>query len=415
MLICRKIQYRKVVQCLALLAETVLLLASCDAGGDVVAVGESPGSMTVALHLSTGDTGITRAPELSNDDNTVAENRIDIEGDDYRILIFRHTTADDGSKNMVFYERFMPLLVERTDNTKERQYMLQGVVSVTPELKSGQLAQETFSIMVLANWQSFGADYDDISLEAGKTTVADVVELARQEPFIMPTATWRPYEDGNKGIPMCGVKEFVLTDADIKQGATLNIVDPIMMLRAVAKIEIIDNLYEGNRDVGCGVRGAWVSRYNKTGTLICDMAENPDWHVETTQVIKPTLPAAPPEQGGDLEMSHTGNGDEGHPIYEVYVPEFDMNGLIPGDVRRPAIKLQIKKPGKETDLLGYIVDIADYATGTPGVTDDYRYLLRNHIYRFELVGSPENPERQLTINYTVCPWDVRTAGDIRFE
>jgi len=416
---------------LALLAGLMPVLVSCDAGSDVVVRNDSDAGMIVTMHLCTGDImGSTRAPELSNDDNSVEENRIDIEGNDYCILIFRRQTTADGTEGMVFQERFVPLSVQTIEGSKERLYALQGVVSVASGLKTGTVAQENMAIMVLANWRSFGCEYDDILTVSGVTTIDDVVGQARNKPFRLPTdkspaketlQTWQPYVSGHKGIPMCGVKEFEMTSAAVRAGGEISIDEPVMLLRAVAKIEIIDNLYEGKRDGVCGVKVAAVSRYNKTGTLICDMKRNPEWHVEEVQVTTPTLPLPRDEmeQGSDLGMLPAGNDGEGRPVYAAYVPEFDMRGLEPGDVLRPAIKLQIRKPGRDTELLGYIVDIADYGGGTtPTVMDNdpnYSYLLRNHIYRFELVGSPDNPERRLVINYTVCPWDVRTAGDIRFE
>lgn len=425
MRICKELWNRNVLHRLVLLAGAIWLLASCDASNDAVLQDEpdeTHNTVTVSLHFTADYTGsVTRAPELSNDDNTNEENRIDIEGEDYYILIFKETTAADGTTKMVFQERFVPLMVNVVANTeeKERLYTLQGLLPVSSELKTGEVAQEKLAIMVLANWHSFGSDYDGLSLVVGETTLTNVVEQSRHIPYMLPSAPWQPYKNGERGIPMCGVKKFEIKTTDIQPGAVLNIADkddPVMMLRAVAKIEIIDNLYEGQRDSECGVKVASVSRYNKTGTLICDMKENPNWYVETEQVRTPTLPYVTPEQGSELEMFPAGNNEDGKPVYAAYVPEFDMSELKPGDVLRPAIKLQIKKPGKDTELLGYIVDIADYADKTtPKVTEHYYYLLRNHIYRFELTGSPENPKRKLTINYTVCPWDKRTAGDIRFE
>ena len=73
---------------LALLAGLMPVLVSCDAGSDVVVRNDSDAGMIVTMHLCTGDImGNTRAPELSNDDNSVEENSIDIEGNDYCIPI----------------------------------------------------------------------------------------------------------------------------------------------------------------------------------------------------------------------------------------------------------------------------------------------------------------------------------------
>ena len=420
--------YKDVVCRLMLMAAVALSLVSCDAGNDGVAGngshdGTEYADVPVTLNITAGYAGegsVTRAPELSNDDDTDEENRINIEDEDYSILIFKETATAGGTADMVFAERFVPLAVTKVDNTKERLYTLQGMISVSAALKENPAAQDKYTIMILANWRSFGYEYDNLSLEKDVTTVGDVVEQARQKPYTLPAAPWQPYKNGRKGIPMCGVKEFTLTGSDIKSGTELEIsteTDPIMMLRAVAKIEIIDNLYEGKRDADCGVKVASVSRYNKTGTLICDLKNNPSWYVEDHQVDTPTLPAVTPNQAADLEMLPAGTDDAGRPVWAAYVPEFDMSKLMtPGDVLRPAVKLQIRKPGSDPTLLGYIVDMADYGGGsTPVITNEYRYILRNHIYRFELTGSPDNPNRNIIINYTVCPWDERTAGDITFE
>lgn len=419
--------YKDVGCRLMLMAAVALSLVSCGAGSDTVADdGPHDGTYTdvpVTLNITAGYAAegcSTRAPELSNDEDTNEENRINIEEEDYSILIFKETATAGGTTDMVFAERFLPLAVTKADNNKERLYTLQGVLSVSSALKENPAAQDKYAIMILANWRSFGYEYDNLLLEKGVTTVADVVEQARQKPYTLPAAPWQPYKDGHKGIPMCGVREFTLTGSAITAGTELEIAtvdDPIMMLRAVAKIEIIDNLYAGKRDANCGVKVASVSRYNKTGTLICDLKNNPSWYVEDKQVDTPTLPAVTPEQAADLEMLPVGTDEEGRSVWAAYVPEFDMSKLMtPGDVLRPAVKLQIKKPGSDPTLLGYIVDMADYGGGsTPVITDHYKYILRNHIYRFELTGSPDNPNKNITINYTVCPWDERTAGDITFE
>lgn len=173
---------------LALLAGLMPVLVSCDAGSDVVVRNDSDAGMIVTMHLCTGDImGSTRAPELSNDDNSVEENRIDIEGNDYCILIFRRQTTADGTEGMVFQERFVPLSVQTIEGSKERLYALQGVVSVASGLKTGTVAQENMAIMVLANWRSFGCEYDDILTVSGVTTIDDVVGQARNKPFRLPT------------------------------------------------------------------------------------------------------------------------------------------------------------------------------------------------------------------------------------
>mgnify|MGYP000806795513 FL=1 len=103
--------YKDVVCRLMLMAAVALSLVSCDAGNDGVSGnGSHDGTeytdVPVTLNITAGYAGegsATRAPKLSNDEDTDEENRINIEDEDYSILIFKETATAGGTTDTVSY------------------------------------------------------------------------------------------------------------------------------------------------------------------------------------------------------------------------------------------------------------------------------------------------------------------------
>lgn len=60
----------------------------------------------------------------------------------------------------------------------------------------------------------------------------------------------------------------------------------------------------------------------------------------------------------------------------------------------------------------YQVDFCNYSNGIPTDANGYDYILRNHIYRFNVRMNPQLSGLQ--VDYTVCPWDEKST-DITFK
>ena len=60
----------------------------------------------------------------------------------------------------------------------------------------------------------------------------------------------------------------------------------------------------------------------------------------------------------------------------------------------------------------YQVDFCNYKDGIPTDAEGYDYILRNHIYRFNVRMNPQLSGLQ--VDYTVCPWDEKST-DITFK
>lgn len=189
--------------------------------------------------------------------------------------------------------------------------------------------------------------------------------------------------------------------ADDKNRYDLNLGE-IKMLRAVAKIEIVDCLPEGV-EIAPNVT---LSAYNTIGCLIPDATNNPNWNVEETQVTSPTLPDDV-KTAADLNFfteSKTIGGKECK-VYSAYVTEAKLTA------NRPHINLTVKdSDGQGTSSKDYQMAVDSYPDGQ--ATQGLAALLRNHIYRYEIKSASSN---SLTVNYTICPMGSGTADIPAFE
>lgn len=383
----------------------------CGCSDDVAPV-DSPvdKGADIVLTLYTADSSSrlsSRAPGDPLQAATIAENRIDIDGGDYRVLVF----GKDGR----LLERIIPtdaITVEKNDYSV---YSIEGHITQTAFMGNADGSYE-FQIMVLANWQSLGgADcYDKFALTPGKTFIDDVVALAREYCWsLSPKTGWRPFNDDNKGIPMFGLGSIAVTADQVSASRPDNPikVGEISLLRAMAKIEIVDNIAQDYYDSRPEITASSIAGHLSTGTLVPDLDANPGWNVENTQVGSPTEPADPVKATAPLQFFSAGKTDDGHPVYAAYVAEQDLKRL--SATSRPAVSVTVKIDGKESE---YTLPLSEYKDGKPSTP--LESILRNHIYRFEIVKVTQSEpaeEGSLTIFWTVCPMDDVPEIEIPFS
>lgn len=348
----------------------------------------------IVLTLYTADSSSrlsSRAPGDPLQAATIAENRIDIDGGDYRVLVF----GKDGR----LLERIIPTDAITVVKDDYSVYSIEGRITQTAFMGNADGSYE-FQIMVLANWQSLGgADcYDKFGFTPGKTFIDDVVALAREYCWsLSPKTGWRPFNDGNKGIPMFGLGSIAVTADQVSASRPDNPikVGEISLLRAMAKIEIVDNIAQDYYDSRPEITASSIAGHLSTGTLVPDLDANPGWNIENTQVVSPTEPADPVKATAPLRFFSAGKTDDGHPVYAAYVAEQDLKRL--SATSRPAVSVTIKIEG---DLNNYNVQLSKYENGD--ASTPFESILRNHIYRFEIVRVSYPPK--VEIYYTVCPW-----------
>lgn len=346
--------------------------------------------LNLRVVTSKAATRMALSEEHKTEPATPAEDYIDIAGQDFLVLVF------DGYGRLI--QRFEP----SSTVIKQGQgatYELSGVL--------GETSANEIQVAVIANCNSMGAGnaYDRFVL--GNTFLSEMYGDGTKWNFSLPNPEggWQPDIDTKKTIPMYGCSEAkplraATQSADDENRYDLNLGE-IKMLRAVAKIEIVDCLPEGV-EIAPNVT---LSAYNTQGRLIPDATANPDWNVEGTQVILPTLPDNV-QTAADLMFFTESKtiGDMPRTVYSAYVTEADLAA------NRPHINLTVKdSDGQGTSSKDYQMAVDSYPISP---TQGLAALLRNHIYRYEIKSASSN---SLTVNYTICPMGSGTADIPAFE
>ena len=348
--------------------------------------------LNLRVVTSKAATRMTRAAGHDTEEATQAEDYIDIAGQDFLVLVF------DGYGRLI--QRFEP----SSTVIKQGQgaaYELSGVL--------GETSANEIQVAVVANCNSMGAGdaYDRFVL--GNTFLSEMYGDGTKWNFTLPhpDGGWQPSIEAKRTIPMYGCSDAkplgaATQSADDKNRYDLNLGE-IKMLRAVAKIEIVDCLPEGV-EIAPNVS---LSAYNTQGRLIPDATKNPDWNKEGTQVISPTLPEGVTTDA-DLNFfteseSMTIGGKECK-VYSAYVTEAKLTA------NRPHINLTVKdSDGQGTSSKDYQMAVDSYPISP---TQGLAVLLRNHIYRYEIKSASSN---SLTVSYTICPMGSDTADIPAFE
>ena len=311
-------------------------------------------------------------------------------------------------------------------------------------IKSGQPTVD-FYIMVIANSKSL--DGQEIAYTPGRTTIADIINQGRTfrrppEGFYNDTGFhgWAPSLNisDNRMIPMTGIQKFTVSTADLATstydtpvslspgmtgGIPVQTPKDIDMLRALAKIEVIDKIdlpdgYDPTIDRIEIEKVELVGLYN-TGRLL------PDWpDYVTEQVTTPTLPAANQylEPLAYSEQYTVNNGDkivffdldpyssehfhQNYPVFSGYTTEYSLNSI--GNKVKPYIVVTLVNKNDNTQTSYYKeLKLSKYEDGKPN-GDGIEFMLRNHIYRYVITGV-ESDTQLLQVGYSICDWSDYTV------
>ena len=262
-----------------------LVLGACNSIMDDEVCADQPSTTATPVQIGfTLTTGEVSSRAEGTDEGTGYENYIDVEGKDFRILLF--------DANNTYLTTFEPTSIRPADNSQYPQtYYVEGELDQT---------YSNFKLVVLANW----GDAYPTNLEVGTTKIEDVCTSTFSH-----TAPFTPSE--TQKIPMYGVKTCNTT----LRPDLLTDLGQVDLLRAMAKIEVT-----------CSADGFKLSevklhRYNTKGycapTGVYDDTKT-DWGYDnntacTHQIHIPT----DTEKESDLPFTKTENG------FIAYVPEFD--------------------------------------------------------------------------------------------
>lgn len=400
-----------------------------------------------------GRSAVSRADECDHPEEagTAAENYIDT--DDMQFFLF------DADRKLL--RTFRPEITGKDDQLYT-WYTLKAMFNepyFDAAVKSGQ-ENVSFYILVTANTSGLGGQY--FGVVPGVTTIDDMAQQLRtfncpprrdqDQNYIL----WHPDIDKGDFIPMSGLQKFTVSTAHL---VTSSYEEPVRlydapyskdipMLRAMAKIEVIDHLEfaEGEKyDANISrmmIEKVELCGFNSTGTILPWMGTTsgnteynlPQWTDVSMDVRFPTIPGGNPYivpnpfttdgyakvPNSNIIMFYGPNtasaatGAEGFPIFTAYIPEYSLQAI--GGSEKPYIvvtltnskgNIQGESPIKQLKLVSY-------KDGAPQDNQPIEEMLRNHIYRYQ-VNSADNPENIISVGYTVCPWYEPTVDIPSFD
>lgn len=374
---------------------TAMSLVSC-INDDIPEPADADREYGICLSLVTATPSGSRAAGITEETGSADENRIDIAGGDFRILLF--AGYDDNARFIAAPDFNVEIKTE--DYT---EYMVWTKLPATFFESNGIDPDnlQDYQLMVLANWESLGASYRN--MVPGETTVGDVKSYSGRFIRGFNPEGWRPFENGSKGIPMYGLLKFRKRKPDLglnigADGTFVPNVNTLYLLRALAKLEIIDRTAEvidnPDKELNPWVESTSVSSYNSNGVAI------PLQFVNGQQVNVPTIPA----DNGNRSIAY--NLRKNDKVFSAYVTEQTLQNLY--------FNFKVKK--KKRGWLGNIVEeertIRKNVGDMISQTGYDKAFLRNHIYRIYVTL---DINANISLKYVVCPWVEKTAGDITFD
>lgn len=349
----------------------------------------------ICLSLITASESRSRATGITDEVGSANENRIDIAGGDFRVLLF--AGSDDNAKLVAMPE--FNIRIAADDYT---EYMVWTKLPASFFRNNGINPDQTqdYQLMVIANWESLGASYP--GLVAGTTTVSDVKTHSGRLMSGLSPSTWRPFEGSNKGIPMYGLLKFSKRQSDMamnigNDGEFTPNVNKLYLLRALAKIEITDNTKElhggeyADENEIPWIEGVKLSSYNANGDAV------PSAFVNGSQVTAPTLP----DNLGNTANLALANGSDKK--YSAYLMEQSMQDL----------KVTFTAKRKVRDGETYKVEEKTFERNLSDIITQEGYkeaVLRNHIYRISVAV-----DHNLDVVIKVIPQTWEKAFDNNFN
>lgn len=358
----------------------------------------------ICLSLITATPSASRATEITEEIGSDNENKIDIAGGDFRVLLF--AGSDDNAKLVAAPD--FNVEIKADDYT---EYMVWAKLPDTFFESNGINPDklQVYQLMVLANWNSLKASYR--SMIPGMTTVNDVKSYSGRLMKDHNPEGWSPFENGNKGIPMYGLLKFSKRQSDLElnigtNGKFESNVQTLYLLRAMAKLEIIDRTAEfidnPDKSLNPWIESVRVDYYNQNGYAI------PSQFINGEQVIEATIPIDT-YQGENLKGEVYVNSEEGvynlnkkDKLFCAYLMEQSQNNLY--------LRFYVKKRNQNG-----VIETKDFYLRVSDMIEQQAYksaFLRNHIYRIYVTL---DIKAQIKLYYVVCPWDGKNIDIPTFD
>lgn len=341
-----------------------------------------PSDIAVSIYFTGGSTNDTRTslPEIIG---ASLENKIDL--GDLKVLIF----DDTDTLKEILYDG-APADNVNLLQTGAVDYVLSATLDPTKYSLTDNL-----SVGVLTNWNSM--QEETVSLQPGETTISDL----RNKTFLLnppaaagetPTVSWVPAE--NNLIPMFGLLYTTL------KGYSTPLFNPghpmdlgtVNLLRSVVKIEIIDNSDAENVEI----TSIQLNGRNTKGYLPPDLDEKKN----TDQITSPHIPGASTSiwsyDAGFTSETIVFNKEGNR--YVAYVPEIRLAQEL-NDRNQIRVNIRYNNFDEQRYIMLAPYDEQRNPYKPAGEwPDEWKALLRNHIYRFTINSITADPKLDLTVD-----------------
>lgn len=368
--------------------------------------GEDSGQLTVRFHIVSDGTGSTKAvtdgnfdPDGHESEGCLAdESYVDLS--DMRVHLFSKNGSDG-----FFLQELQTVASGPGTFTASFSVPLEAIADPSGETVS-------FSLMVLANWGAVGVLYPVFD---GNSPLSYITDSAGYG-FSM-SADWYPLS-GTRGIPMYGFMTYSGVSLSALRASTAsepyllydNGYGDINLLRAMAKIEVADKIRNRVGEYP-RIEDVRIRNWSSNGIFI-PTADS--FYGAYNQVSKPTLPS---DQGTDPAVRTFRKSA----AYATVTPDWNPGTMPDGwwTVYCPEIGYSSASAAPELEIM-----VRNYAPGTAGDGDETTVytvylpsdfaksagmILRNHVYRLEIVGISEKVEPELEFVYGICEWDRETV------
>ena len=367
---------------------------------------------TMSITVLTRSSAATRAEHTDDGQQagSDAENCIDFEARDFSLVLFDKTGNYIQKIDCNDSWKILPSIP--ADGGMPVAYLIETELEFPATMTEAAIEavkKDGFQVMALANWNA--ANGAGSYARLGSSTTLDAIwkDGANYNFSYTPTSTgginqtWLPSvaPAAKQLIPMFG-----LSDASpFKPGTgtrSFYATAQIPMQRAIAKVEVIDNLRSNHDDLS--VQGVTMTAFNTSARFIPDVAANPDWSKVGSQVESSSLPDGVSALQG-LKFVYVTDR------WVAYVPEMALGATI--DEARPHLKVTIGGQGSGQD---YPLHFASYvarenASSEPTLPDaSWHHVLRNHIYRYT-INKVNEATFNLDLHLHVIPW-VADAEEI---
>lgn len=370
------------------------------------ALGGSPYRISVTVIASSSMSSRAGHDDDFEEKGISPENYINFTGKDFRIILFDNTGSYLCELDT---DRDTEILSTPGDNIV--YYIIDTKIEF-PETVSETvidgIRREGFQVIALANWQSIDghSSYTGLFDKGGgqHQSLAEIWRDNSRYNFVYtPQAdktTWQPDHTAatKRLIPMFGFAKAT-PFAERHNGGVLYSAASIPMQRALAKIEVFDNLTQ----TGISVDDVTMTSFNTSGRFIPDVEQNSGWDEIGSQVGKSSLPQNVLQ---DTELKFF---RESAKKWVAYVPEMQLEAPSINDKG----EVQDSRPHLEVDVKGnlefykggtYPVHFLPYDENSMPTEGDqsWNHILRNHIYRFSInkVGL------SVKLHLHVIPWEI---------